>query len=411
MNLSAGLVADEASAFAARTRRISPSASNVASQKAREASAAGRSILNLTVGEPDFETPDHIKQAATDAIWAGQTRYTRADGTPEMKDAVAQKFRRENGLVFAANEITVGCGAKHTIFNAFLATVDDGDEVVIPSPYWGTYPEMVRLAGGMPVIVPTDEASGFKITPAQLEEALTERTRWLVINSPGNPAGGTYSKAELEALADVLERFPRAWVLSDDIYEHILYDGRPFATFAADVPAFAHRTYTVNGVSKAYCMTGWRIGFGAGPRALITEIAKIQSQSTSNPCTISQAAAIAALNGPQDHVFAHRDEFARRRTLMLEGLSGIPGLSVAAPEGAFYVFPGVAALLGRSAPGGGTIANDVDVVAHFLDHGVASVPGSAYGAPDHVRLSFAASDETLREGCRRIAAACEALSG
>jgi aspartate aminotransferase len=395
--------------FASRVTRIAPSVSGAAAQRARELLAAGRSIVNLTAGEPDFDTPQNIRQAAVAAINRGETRYTTVDGTQALKDAVITKFARENRLHFARDQVTVGSGAKQIIFNAFLASIEDGDEAVIPTPSWVSYPEMVRLAGGKPVLVPCDEARGFKIKPEQLEAALTARTKWLVLNSPSNPTGAIYSAAELRALGEVLAAHPHVWVMSDDIYEHIVFDTEPFSTMAQAVPALADRTLTINGVSKAYAMTGWRIGYAGGPSALISEMSKIQSQSTSNPCSISQAASIEALLGPQDFIAKNAAEFGARRDLVVSELSSIPGLTCAEPAGAFYVFPSCKTLIGKRTPEGQRIENDRAFVAYLLECGVAAVGGHAYGLSPHFRLSIATSREQLAEGCRRIREACAKL--
>ena len=392
-----------------RAHSIKPSASNAAAQRARELAAAGRTIINLTVGEPDFETPDNIKEAGIAAIRAGKTRYTTVDGTVELKEAIAGKFLRENKLTFATSEISVACGAKHIIFNAFLATIDAGDEVVIPAPHWVSYPEMVRFAGGNPVVVTCPQAQRFKIKPEQLEAAITPRTKWLVLNAPGNPAGNMYSAAELQALGEVLKRHPQVWVLSDDIYEHITYGVTAFSTMAQAVPELRDRVLTINGVSKAYCMTGWRIGFAAGPKGLIKEMAKIQSQSTSSPSAISQAAATEALTGPQYHVAEHAQEFAHRMKLISGELGKIPELDCAVPEGAFYLFPSCAKVIGKKSSKGKTIATDFDMVDHLLDFGVATVAGTPFGLAPHFRISIAASEQALLDGCRQIAAACKDL--
>jgi len=397
--------------FSPFVARIRPSASGAAAQRARELAAAGRDIISLTAGEPDFETPDNIKLAAIAAIIRGDTRYTTVDGTPALKAAIRRKFSRENGLDYEASEITVGNGAKQIIFNALMATLNPGDEVIVPAPYWVSYPEMVKFAGGDPIVVLGPEENGFKLRPEALERAIGPRTRWLILNSPSNPSGAAYSASELRALTDVLRRHPHVWVLSDDIYEHLVFDDAGFFTPAAVEPALRDRTLTVNGVSKAYSMTGWRIGFAAGPRELIARMATLQSQSTSNPSSISQAAAVEALEGPQDHVAARMREFQRRRNFVVDRLNAVPGLSCRRPEGAFYVFPSCLGLMGRRTPSGNALASDGDVAAYFLESvDVAVVQGAPYGLSPYIRISFALSDARLAEACDRIARACAALS-
>ncbi|MDB5809716.1 MAG: aatA [Betaproteobacteria bacterium] len=389
--------------------RFEESASARASQIARALQAQGRDVLALTTGEPDFPTPEHVKQAAIEAMKREQTKYTNTDGTPELKRAVAAKFKRENGLDYAIDEIIVGAGAKQAIFNALMATLEAGDEVIIPTPYYVSYFDMVRLAGGEPKPAPAS-AEGFRLLPAALEATITPRTRWLILNSPGNPGGAVYSRAELRALAAVLARHPQVAVLSDDIYEHILFDGREFCTIAQAVPELHERTLTVNGVSKAYAMTGWRIGYAGGPKHLIKAMGKVQSQCTHAACSISQAAAIAALNGPQDIVRERSQLFQRRRDFVVETLNQARGIHVSVPEGAFYVFPSCAGVIGKRTPDGKTIADDRDFAHYLLEsEGVAVMHGSAYGAPAHLRISIASSVEVLGEACTRIQRACEAL--
>jgi aspartate aminotransferase len=396
--------------IAARMQRIKPSPSSMANARVKELRSAGRDIIGLSAGEPDFDTPPHIVEAAYAAMKAGKTRYTVVDGTPELKRAICAKFERENGLAFAADEITVGNGGKQIIFNALTSTVEEGDEVVIPAPYWVSYPDMVLLNGGRPVIVECDVASGYKMTPAQLESALTERTKWLVLNSPCNPTGATYTESELIALGEVLDRHPDVWILTDDVYEHLVYDGLKFATFARCNPQLASRTLTVNGVSKAFAMTGWRIGYAGGPKALIKTIAKLQSQSTGNPSSVSQAAALAALSGPMDFLAGWREQYQRRRDLVVERLNAIEGLYCPTPAGAFYVYPSCAGLMGRRDPTGRVIGNDTDLVMHLLEtQDVAVIQGAAYGLSPAFRISFATSYEQLEEACERIAAACSTL--
>lgn len=378
----------------------------MAGQRARELRAQGRDIVGLTAGEPDFETPQHIKEAASRAMAQGQTRYTDVGGTPALKEAVAHKFKTENGLTYATNEIIVGTGAKQVIFNALMCTVDTGDEVIVPAPYWVSYPDIALLAGGVPVFVDCPAEQAFKLQPEALERAITPRTRWLILNSPNNPSGAAYSRDELVALADVLARHPHVWVLTDDIYEHLLYDGRTFATLAQAAPHMKERTLTVNGVSKAYAMTGWRIGFGAAPLGLIKAMVKLQSQSTSGASSVGQAAAVAALTGPQDFIATHRAMFQRRRDAVVAALNGIDGIECHAPDGAFYVFASCSALFGKRTRSGAVIGSSDDWIMHLLDsQNLAALQGSAYGVPTHFRLSFAASTEHLREGCDRIARA------
>ncbi len=391
--------------------RIKPSPTIAVTSLARELRRQGRDIIGLGAGEPDFDTPEHVKEAAIAAIRRGETKYTAVDGTPELKAAIVEKFRRENGLEFAPEEILVGAGGKQVIFNAILATVDPGDEVVIPAPYWVSYPDIVRLAGGEPRIVPCPAEQGFKLAPEALERAIGPRTRWLILNSPSNPTGAAYTADELAALAEVLRRHPQVWVLSDDIYEHLVYDGFRFTTLLQVAPDLRDRTLTVNGVSKAYAMTGWRIGYGAGPRALIRAMATLQSQSTTNPCSISQAAAVAALTGPQDFLEEWRRVFRSRRDLVVEMLARAPGLSCPRPQGAFYVYPSCAGVIGKRAPDGREIRTSEDFARHLLErHGVAVVHGAAFGLDPHFRISYATSTELLEEACRRIVRACEELS-
>ena len=398
------------SLIAARMGRIKPSPSSMASRRARELKAAGRDIIALTAGEPDFETPDHVKQAVVEAMARGETRYTAVDGTAELKQAIAAKFKRDNGLDYAPEQIIAASGGKQIIFNALLATLDPGDEVIIPAPFWVSYPDMTLLAEGVPVLLPTSAEAGFKLTPGQLEAAITDRTKWLILNSPCNPSGATYDAAELKALADVLERHPQVHVLTDDIYEHILYDGATFATPAAVAPSLYDRTLTMNGVSKAYAMTGWRIGYAGGPAELIKNMATLQSQSTSGPSSISQAAAVAALNGPQEIVAERTAAFKERRDAVAEMLNDAAGLTCRVPEGAFYMYPDCGGLIGRRTPDGKVIQSDQDVVLYLLDSvGVAVVQGEAYGLSPYFRLSFAASMDELTEACKRIRSAIQAL--
>ena len=394
-----------------RLNRIKQSPSSMASQRVRELRAAGRDVIGLTSGEPDFETPANIREAALRAMSGGKTRYTDVGGTPELKAAVKAKFSRENGLQYETGEIIVCAGAKQAIFNALMCTVEHGDEVVVPAPYWVSYPDIVQLAGGRPVFVPCAAEHRFKMLPAQLEAAITPRTRWVILNSPANPSGSVYTRAELRALTDVLLRHPHVCVMSDDIYEHLRYDGREFTTPAQVEPALKERALSINGVSKAYAMTGWRIGYAGGPAALIRNMTKLQSQSTSNPSSISQAAATEALSGPQDFVATSRFVFERRRDKVCRWLDEVPGIRFHPPEGAFYVFASCAAAIGKRTPDGTIIQNDTDFVMHLLEsQGVGVVQGEAYGTSPCFRVSFAASEEQLEEGCRRIRLACEALA-
>ena len=395
--------------FAARVGRVVTSPSTLAAQRAREMKAAGADIVSLTTGEPDFPTPDHVTEAAFRAARAGQTRYTTVSGTPELKAAIIAKFKRENGLDYATENVIVGNGGKHVLFNALMATVEAGVEVVIPAPYWISYPEIVLLAGGTPRIVPCGAATGFKLTPATLEAQITPATRWLILNSPSNPSGAVYSAGELAGLAEILLRQPQVAILSDDIYEHILFDDRRFATIAAVCPELKPRTLTLNGVSKTYAMTGWRLGYAGGPADLIREMIKMLSQSTSAPSSISQAAAVAALTGPQDFVAANSRSFEARRDLAVGMLNQARGLVCRSPEGAFYAFPDCSALIGKRTPSGAVLETDKDVVLYLLEHGVAAVQGSAYGLSPHFRISLATSTEQLTEACQRIQRACAEL--
>ena len=371
---------------------------------------AGRPVIVLGAGEPDFDTPQNVLDAAVRAIGRGETRYTVLDGSPAMKAAVQHKFRRDNGLAFALDEISVSAGAKQVIFNAMMASLNPGDEVILPAPYWTSYADIVQICGGVPVSVACTEANGFRLDAAQLEAAITPRTRWLFLNSPSNPSGAAYSAAQLAPLCEVLLRHPSLWVLGDDIYEHILYDGLAFATPAAVEPRLRERTLTVNGVSKAYAMTGWRVGYGAGPRALIAAMAVVQSQTTSCPSSISQAAAIEALTGPQDVVATRRADFPARRDVVVAALNGAPGLHCRVPEGAFYTYASCAGVLGRHTRGGMLLQTDSDFCRYLLqDFEVAVVPGSVFGLAPYFRISYATSMAQLQEACARIAAACAAL--
>ena len=391
-----------------RLNRIKPSPTIAMTTRAAELRAEGRDIIGLSAGEPDFDTPAHICVAAKAAIDAGHTRYTAVDGTPSLKRAICDKFARENGLDYTPSQITVGTGGKQILFNALMATVNDGDEVIIPAPYWVSYPDMVRLAGGTPVIVECGQDQGFRLTPKALEAAITPRTRWLILNSPSNPSGAGYDLAAMQALTDVLLRHPQVWCLADDIYEHLVFDGFEFVTPAQVEPRLKDRVLTMNGVSKAYAMTGWRIGYGAAPEPLIKAMAKLQSQSTSNPCSISQYAAEAALTGPQDYIAESRTVFQRRRDLVVAGLNACPGIDCPLPQGAFYVYPSIAGLIGRTSAAGAAITDDEAFANALLDEtGVAVVFGAAFGLSPHFRISYATSDAQLAEAVSRIQRFCE----
>ncbi|MCH7958216.1 MAG: pyridoxal phosphate-dependent aminotransferase, partial [Proteobacteria bacterium] len=362
-------------------------------------------------GEPDFDTPAHIIEAAKAAMDRGETRYTPVAGTPELRQAICDKFKRENGLDYTPDQITVGCGGKQIIFNAFMATLDAGDEVIIPAPYWVSYPDIALLAEGKPVVVPCPVEGGFRMRPEDLERAITPKTKWLILNSPSNPSGAAYTAAETKALTDVLMKHPHVWVLTDDIYEHIVYDGFTFVTPAQVEPGLMDRTLTLNGVSKAYCMTGWRVGYAGGPVDLIKAMNKVQSQSTTHTSSISQAAAVAALNGPTDFLARNASIFEERRDLVVGMLNQAKGLSCPTPEGAFYVYPSCAGAIGGTTPDGKTIATDDDFVSHLLDgEGVAVVQGAAFGLSPHFRVSYATSTEVLEEACARIQRFCAALN-
>lgn len=397
--------------LARRLGLVKPSPTMAITAKAASLKAAGEDVIGLGAGEPDFDTPEHVKEAAVRAMRAGETKYTPVDGLPALKQAIARKFERENGLAYGPEQISAGAGAKHVLYNALMASLDPGDEVVVPAPYWVSYPDMVRLAEGTPVIAPTAEEDGFKLRPEALAAAITPRTKWLVFNSPGNPTGAAYGRNEIAALAQVLLDHPHVGVLADDIYEHLVYDDFRFHTIAAVEPALHARTLTINGVSKAYAMTGWRIGFAGGPAALVAAMAKLQSQSTSNPTSISQHAAIAALDGPQDSIAARRAVFQERRDLAVRLLNEAEGLTCPTPQGAFYVYPGCAALIGRKTPEGAVLESDEDVARYLLEaEGVAVVHGAAFGLEPYFRISYATSTEALAEACARIGRATRALA-
>ncbi len=391
--------------------RVKPSPTIAVTNKARELKAAGRDIIGLGAGEPDFDTPAHIKEAAKAAIDAGYTKYTAVDGIPELKAAICAKFARENGLTYTPEQVTVGTGGKQVLINALMATLNPGDEVVIPAPYWVSYPDMVLLAGGEPVAVAAGPETAYKLTPAQLEAAITPRTKWFIFNSPSNPTGAGYTWDELKALTDVLLRHPHVWVLTDDMYEHLVYDDFVFCTPAQVEPALYDRTLTVNGVSKAYAMTGWRIGYAAGPVALIKAMGKIQSQTTSNPCSVSQYAALEALTGPQDFIESNKALFQRRRDLVVSMLNAAPGITCPVPEGAFYVYPTIGGCLGKTSAGGTVITDDETFATALLEEtGVAVVFGEAFGLSPAFRISYATSDALLEDACARIQRFCEGLT-
>ena len=390
--------------LSARVARARLTASAAATQRVRELRAAGVDIVALTQGEPDFNTPDHIIEAAYRAMHAGQTHYTPVDGTPELKAAIAAKFRRENGIECQPANISAGAGGKQILYNALMATLDPGDEVIIPAPSWVAYADITHFCEGVPVWISTQPEHGFKLRPAELERAITPKTKWLMLNSPSNPSGAVYSEQELRALVPVLERHPSVWIISDDMYEHVLFDGRAFATIAALAPQLAARTLTVNGCSKTFAMTGWRLGYACGPVELVRAMGRMQGQSSLNPSSVSQAAAVAALNGPMDIVHSRCAEFQARRDFIVPRLNAIPGLACDKPHGAFYVYVSCAGWIGK-----GNLRNDADVTAHLLEHGVALPNGAGYGLSPYFRVSFASSLENLEEACKRIAAAGEAL--
>jgi aspartate aminotransferase len=390
--------------------RVKPSATLAVTARARELKREGRDVVGLGAGEPDFDTPENVKRAAVDAIMRGETKYTDVDGLPELKAAIVAKFARENGLTYKTNQIHVAPGGKAVLYNALVATLSPGDEVIVPAPYWVSYPDMVLLAGGEPVTVVGHEADGFKLRPEALEAAITPRTKWLILNSPSNPTGAAYTGPELEALAAVMRRHPQVWVMTDDMYEHLIYGDFDYLTFAQVAPDLIDRTLTVNGVSKAYAMTGWRIGYAGGPKALIDLMRKVAGQTTSNPSSISQWAAVEALNGPQDFIAERAGAFERRRDLVVSMLNQATGVRCPTPEGAFYVYPSVEGLIGKTAPDGTVIDGDDAFVSALLDaEGVAVVQGSAFGLSPYFRISYATSEDVLEEGCRRIQRFCASL--
>jgi aspartate aminotransferase len=390
--------------------RISPSPTLAITSRVLELKRAGVDVIGLGAGEPDFDTPDFVKEAAIKAIRDGQTKYTNVDGTAELKEAIVAKFARDNNLTYTPAQVTVNVGGKHTLFNALVATLDAGDEVIVPAPYWVSYPDVVQFAGATPVIVAAGADQGYKLKPEMLEAAITPRTKWVILNSPSNPTGAAYTVEELKALGEVFERHPHVWIFADDMYEHIVYDGFRFATIAEVCPSLYERTLTVNGCSKAYAMTGWRIGFAAGAPWLVKAMAKLQSQSTSNPCSIAQAAAVAALNGDQSFLKERAAAFQRRRDLVVSMLNDTPGIHCPRPEGAFYVYPDVSGVIGKTTPKGQVIATDSDFVGYLLDDArVAAVQGVAFGVSPAMRISYATSEALLTEACNRIREACEAL--
>lgn len=390
--------------------RVKPSPTIAVTTKAAQLKAEGKDVIGLGAGEPDFDTPENIREAAKRAIDNGKTRYTAVDGIPELKAAICSKFLRENGLTYTPSQVTVGTGGKQILYNALMATCNPGDEVIIPAPYWVSYPDMVLLAGGTPVAVECGIETDFKLTPAQLEAAITPRTKWFIFNSPSNPTGAGYTRAELKALTDVLMRHPHVWVMSDDMYEHLVFDDFEFSTPAELEPGLYDRTLTCNGVSKAYAMTGWRIGYAAGPVSLIKAMGTIQSQSTSNPCSVSQHAALEALSGPQDFLAPNRKLFEGRRDLVVSMLNQAKGIRCPKPEGAFYVYPDISGCIGKATPAGTVISNDeVFATALLEETGVAVVFGAAFGLSPNFRVSYATSDEVLHEACTRIQRFCASL--
>ena len=399
------------SIVAQRLSRIKPSPTNVLTGKVAELKREGRDIIGLGAGEPDFDTPNNIKAAAKAAIGAGQTKYTPIPGTLALREAICEKFKRDNDLDYTPDQVIVSCGGKQVIYNAFMATLNPGDEVIVPAPYWVSYPDMVLLAEGKPIFVEGLEENGFKITPEDLEAAITPKTKWVLLNSPSNPTGAAYSRNELKSLTDVLIRHEHVWVMSDDMYEHIVYDDFEFTTPAGVEPALYDRTITLNGHSKVYAMTGWRVGYCAGPLELIKSMTVVQSQSSTHTSSISQAAAVEALNGTQNFIEPHNEMFKKRRDLVVSMLNQADGITCRTPEGAFYVYPSCAGIIGKTAPDGTKIGNDSDFCAYLLDaEGVAVVPGVAFGLEPYFRISYATSDEALEDACHRIQRACGALT-
>ena len=399
------------SVLAARLGRIKPSPTIAVTTKAQELKRAGHDVIGLGAGEPDFDTPEFVKESAVRAMERGETKYAPPAGIPELREAICRKFKRENNLDYTPDQICVGVGGKQIIYNAMMATLDPGDEVIVPAPYWVSYTDIAVLAEGTPVVVEGQEANNFKITPQELEAAITPKTKWFMLNSPSNPTGAAYTKDELKALADVLMRHPHVWVFSDDIYEHIVYDGFEFHTIAEVEPGLMDRTLTMNGLSKAYCMTGWRVGFAGGPKELIKGINGIQSQNCSSTSTISQWAAVDALDGDQSFIGENVKVFRERRDLVVSMLNQASGISCATPEGAFYVYPSLAGCMGKKTPDGKTIETDEDFVTYLLEsEGVAAVHGEAFGLSPYMRISYATSTEALEDACMRIQRACSALT-
>ena len=397
--------------LASRLNRIQPSPTIAMSIKARELKAEGKDIIELAAGEPDFPTPSHIIEAAEEAMSRGETKYTDPDGTPALKQAVCDKFKRDNNLEYVTSQVTIGTGGKQVLYNALMATLNEGDEVIIPAPYWVSYPDMVLLAEGTPKIVECPLDKNFILQPEDLDRAITPKTKWIILNSPSNPTGSGYTWDDMKKITDVLIRHPNIWVMTDDMYEHLVYDAFKFCTPTEVEPELYSRTLTVNGMSKAFCMTGWRIGYAAGPENLITAIRKIQSQSTSNPSSISQAASVAALNGPMDFLAKNNEVFKQRRDLVCSMLNQASGITCPTPDGAFYVYPSCAGLIGKKTPDGKVLKSDEDVVSYFLEtEGIAAVHGAAFGLSPHFRISYATSTEALEDACQRIQRACTALS-
>ena len=391
-------------------KKIKPSPTIAVTQKARELKAAGKDVIGLGAGEPDFDTPENIKEAAIKAIKDGDTKYTAVDGTPALKKAIVDKFKRENNLDYDLDQITVGAGGKHVIYNAMMATLNEGDEVIVPAPYWVSYPDMVLLAGGTPIILECNEKQGFKVSPSELEKVITPKTKWIILNSPSNPTGACYSEIDIRELSKVLTKHPHVYILSDDIYEHVIYEGFKFFTIA-QINELKDRVLTMNGVSKAYSMTGWRIGYAAGPKEIVKAIAKIQSQSTTNPSSISQAAAVEALNGKQDFIKERAKSFQERRDFVVKALNEIDGIECLNPDGAFYVFPSCKGLIGKKDLNGNVLNNDSDFVKSLLENsGVAVVQGSAFGLEGFFRISYATSMENLKKALEKISSFCKSLS-
>jgi aspartate aminotransferase len=397
--------------IASRLSRIKPSPTMAMTGRAQELKAAGKDVIGLAAGEPDFDTPENVKEAAIAAMRAGKTKYTLVPGIAELRKAITVKFKNENGIDYKPEQVQVACGGKQSIFNAMMATIDEGDEVVIPAPYWVTYPDVVLMMGGVPVIVQCPAENGFKLKPEDLDRAITKKTKWVILNSPSNPTGAAYTVAELRSVCDVLLKHPHVYIMSDDIYEHVNYDGFVFSTPASLEPKLYERTLTLNGFSKAYCMTGWRLGYAAGPKPLIDAMNMVQSQSTSHPDSIAQWAGVEALQGPQDFIPKHNEVFKNRRDLVVSMLNQAKGIQCRTPEGAFYVYPSVEGCIGKKTPDGKTIANDTDFALYLLDsQGVALVQGAAFGLEPFVRISYATATEVLEDACQRIQRACANLS-